>query len=108
MPTWYLQDFRKIVQNASQCQADLMVMVRTDAIAAEGYEEGLRRGRLYAENGAELIFIEALLSDQQLHDAAAEFRNSKALLVANMIEGRPKTPYKSPLELHQMGFGIAL
>jgi 2-methylisocitrate lyase-like PEP mutase family enzyme len=92
----------------AKSQADLMVMARTDAVAAEGFEEGLRRGLLYAENGAELIFIEALLNDQQLGDAAAEFGNSQALLVANMIEGSPKTPYKSPLELHKMGFGIAL
>jgi len=92
----------------ARCQEDLMVMARTDAIASEGFGEGLRRGQLYAESGAELIFIEALLSDQQLSDAAQEFRNSDALLVANMIEGSPKTPYKSPHELHEMGFGIAL
>ncbi len=92
----------------ARSQADLMVMARTDAIAADGFSEGLRRGQLYAENGAELIFIEALLDDQQLADAAAEFKNSNALLVANMIEGSPKTPYKSPRELHEMGFGIAL
>lgn len=89
-------------------QKDFMVMARTDAIAAHGFEEGLRRGQLYAENGAELIFIEALLSDEQLRDAAQEFKNSESLLVANMIEGSPKTPYKSPRELHEMGFGIAL
>lgn len=92
----------------ARSQDDLMVMARTDAIASDGFKEGIRRGQLYADNGAELIFIEALLSDQQLNDAAAEFKNSKALLVANMIEGSPKTPYKSPLELHKMGFGVAL
>lgn len=92
----------------ARSQEDLMVMARTDAVAADGFAEGVRRGHLYAENGAELIFIEALLSDQQLADAAGEFRNSSALLVANMIEGSPKTPYKSPRELHEMGFGVAL
>lgn len=89
-------------------QDDLMVMARTDAVASDGFAEGLRRGKLYAEHGAELIFIEALLDDRQLEDAAREFKDSKALLVANMIEGSPKTPYKSPLELHRMGFGIGL
>ena len=92
----------------ARSQEDLMVMARTDAVAADGFAEGVRRGHLYAENGAELIFIEALLSDRQLVDAAGEFRNSTALLVANMIEGSPKTPYKSPRELHEIGFGVAL
>lgn len=92
----------------ARCQDDLMVMARTDAVAADGFTEGLRRGQLYAKHGAELIFIEALLDDRQLADAAAAFKGSEALLVANMIEGSPKTPYKSPRELHEMGFGIGL
>jgi 2-methylisocitrate lyase-like PEP mutase family enzyme len=92
----------------ARCQDDLMVMARTDAVAADGFAEGLRRGQLYAEHGAELIFIEALLDDRQLADAAAAFKGSEALLVANMIEGSPKTPYKSPRELHEMGFDIGL
>ncbi len=81
------QNVKKIVPKAFQCQADLMVMARTYAIAAKGYEEGLRRGLLYAENDAELIFIEPLLKNQQLRDAAAAFKDSRVLLVANMIEG---------------------
>jgi 2-methylisocitrate lyase-like PEP mutase family enzyme len=92
----------------ARSQDDLMIMARTDAVAGDGFAEGLRRGMLYAENGAELIFIEALLSDTQLTDAAAAFRGASALLVANMIEGSPKTPYKSPRQLHEMGFGIGL
>ena len=89
-------------------QSDLLVMARTDAIAPFGFEEGIRRGHLYTEAGAKLLFIEALLDDRQLADAAAEFKSSPALIIANMIEGSPKTPYKSPLELHRMGYDLAL
>ena len=39
---------------------------------------------------------------------ADEFKDSPVFSLANMIEGSPKTPYKSPLELHKMGFDIAL
>lgn len=92
----------------AKSQKDFMVMARTDSIGPYGFEEGMRRGHLYAEAGAEMIFIEALEGDQQLADAAQEFRNSGVLLVANMIEGSPKTPYKSPHELHQMGYGMGL
>ena len=89
-------------------QEDLMVMARTDAISPYGFEEGIRRGHLYVEAGAEMLFIEALLSDDQLKDTAKEFKNSKTITIANMIEGSPKTPYKSPYELHRMGFDMAL
>ncbi|MFC2035537.1 oxaloacetate decarboxylase [Chloroflexota bacterium] len=92
----------------AESQEDIMVMARTDAISSLGIDEAIRRAYLYAEAGAELIFIEAPEDDKQLARVAAEFRCSPILSLANMIEGSPKTPYKSPQELHQMGFGIAL
>jgi 2-methylisocitrate lyase-like PEP mutase family enzyme len=55
-----------------------------------------------------MIFIEAPEDERQLARAASEFKNTPVLSVANMIEGSPKTPYKSPRELHEMGFAIAL
>ena len=89
-------------------QDDLVVMARTDAIAAAGFDEAIRRGHLYTEAGAQMLFIEAPEDDDQLARAAAEFSDTDVLSVANMIEGSPKTPYKSPRELHEMGFEIAL
>jgi methylisocitrate lyase len=89
-------------------QDDLLVMARTDAISPFGFEEGIRRGHLYVEAGARMLFIEALMNDQQLADTAKEFKNSNVSIVANMIEGSPKTPYKSPYEIHKMGYDMAL
>jgi 2-methylisocitrate lyase-like PEP mutase family enzyme len=86
----------------------MMVMARTDAIASMGFEEALARARLYAEAGARLIFVEAPEDEKQLLGAAEAFRGTPVLSLANMIEGSPKTPYKSPRELHEMGFAIAL
>ncbi len=92
----------------AQSQKDFLVMARTDAISPLGFEEGLKRGQLYADAGAELIFIEALEGEEQLLRATEAFKGLKVVLVANMIEGSPKTPYKSPRELHEMGYGMAL
>jgi len=89
-------------------QEDLMVMARTDAISPFGFQEGIRRGHLYAEAGAKMLFIEALLTEDQLVDTANEFKNSTAYIIANMIEGSPKTPYKSPYELQKMGYDMVL
>jgi 2,3-dimethylmalate lyase len=92
----------------AQSQADLTVMARTDAVSPHGFEEGLRRGHLYAEAGARMIFIEALEGEDQLVETARAFQHSKTVAVANMIEGSPKTPYMSPYDLHRMGFAMAL
>ena len=92
----------------AESQQDLMVMARTDAIATSGIDEALNRARLYAEVGAHIIFIEAPENEEQLALAANEFKDSSILSIANMIEGSPKTPYKSPRELHKMGFALAL
>jgi 2-methylisocitrate lyase-like PEP mutase family enzyme len=89
-------------------QDDFAVMARTDALAVEGFGEALRRGRLYAETGARLVFVEAPEDDAQLEQIPKELAGSGALAVANMIEGSPITPYKSPLELHRMGYPVAL
>ncbi len=50
----------------AESQQDMMVMARTDAIAAHGFDEALRRGRLYAEAGAKIVFIEAPEDEKQL------------------------------------------
>jgi len=92
----------------AESQEDMMVMARTDAIASFGIDEAVRRAHLYAEAGARLIFIEAAEDDAQLVRAAAEFKDSPVLSIANMIEGSPKTPYKSARDLQEMGFGMAL
>jgi 2,3-dimethylmalate lyase len=92
----------------AESQEDMMVMARTDALAVHGIDEAVRRARLYADAGARIIFIEAPEDEDQLRRAANEFKGSPVLSIANMIEGSPKTPYKSPRELHQMGFAIAL
>jgi 2-methylisocitrate lyase-like PEP mutase family enzyme len=80
--------------------ADLVVIARTDAIAVEGLEAGVARARAYAEAGADLIFVEAATSDEQL---AALPRLIPAPLVANMVEGG-KTPLHSVAELGGMGY----
>ena len=79
---------------------DLVVIARTDAIAVEGFDAGIERARAYAAAGADLIFVEAATSDEQL---AALPGLVPAPLVANMVEGG-KTPLHSVPELQAMGY----
>ena len=79
---------------------DLVIIARTDAVAVEGFEAGVARARAYAHAGADLIFVEAATTDEQL---AALPKLVPAPLVANMVEGG-KTPLHSVAELGEMGY----
>lgn len=67
-----------------------LIMARTDTRAINGFEDAVRRGHLYAEAGAEALFIEALRDRREVEAIAKEFAGS-VYLFANMIEGG-KTP----------------
>ena len=48
---------------------DFVVIARTDAIAVEGFNAGLERAHAYREAGADVLFIEAMTSEEQLAEA---------------------------------------
>lgn len=79
---------------------ELVVIARTDAIAVEGFEAGVARARAYAHAGADLLFVEAATTDEQL---AALPGLIPVPLVANMVEGG-RTPLHSVAELNAMGY----
>lgn len=79
-----------------------LIMARTDTRAINGFEDAVRRGHLYAEAGAEALFIEALRDRREVEAIAKEFAGS-VYLFANMIEGG-KTPIISAGELKAMGY----
>ncbi|WP_288657220.1 oxaloacetate decarboxylase [uncultured Duodenibacillus sp.] len=80
-----------------------LIMARTDTRAINGFEDAVRRGHLYAEAGAEALFIEALRDRREVEAIAKEFAGSGVYLFANMIEGG-KTPIISAGELKAMGY----
>lgn len=89
------------------CEARLdpntVIMARTDSRAVYGFEDAVARGRLYADSGAEILFIEALRSRDELERIARAFEGSGVYLFANMIEGG-KTPIIPAQELKNLGF----
>ena len=62
---------------------DLVIMARTDALAVHGLDEAIRRGILYAEAGADLIFVEAVRSRDEMGLVNREIPTPT---LANMIE----------------------
>src|SRR5919108_55840 len=93
----------KAAQDARKSK-DFIIVARTDARASRGLKEAINRGKLYYEAGADVIFIEAPTSSNELHQIANEI---DAPLVANMIE-EGVTPNLSAEQLFNMGYTISL
>ena len=85
--------------------SELVIIARTDARAMLGLEEAIDRGHAYLEAGADVLFIEAPQSVEDLQTIGAAFNNVP--LFANMIEGG-KTPCLSREELQDLGFKIVV
>lgn len=83
---------------------DFIIVARTDARAPVGLEEAIERGKAYRKAGADVIFVEAPRSVEELKKVANEI---DAPLVANMIEGGA-TPNLSASELLRIGYRIAV
>lgn len=83
---------------------DVMLIARTDAIAVNGLEDALDRGAAYAEAGADILFIEAPTSIEQMRTITSQI---KTYHIANMVEGG-KTPILPNSQLEEIGFKIAI
>ncbi len=85
---------------------DTLIIARTDAIAVEGFERAIERAIKYAEAGADLLFVEAPTTRDDLARIAAAL-HGRAPLMANMVEGG-KTPPLSAAELEAIGFALVI
>jgi 2-methylisocitrate lyase-like PEP mutase family enzyme len=89
----------------TRASPDTLIIARTDAVAVEGFERAIERASLYKQAGADMLFVEAPKSRDDLA------RITKALpgvpLMANMVEGG-KTPILPAQELEQTGFALVI
>jgi 2-methylisocitrate lyase-like PEP mutase family enzyme len=82
---------------------DFIIIARTDAIAVNGLDDAVARGWLYEKAGADVVFLEAPTTVEELKVAANSFG---VPTMANLIEGG-MTPFLSAAELQELGFSIA-
>ena len=83
-----------------------LIVGRTDAAAVDDLDRAIERGRLYAEAGADILFIEAPRTRDDLAKIAKEL-GSTAPLLANMVE-RGNTPLLTGDELAGIGFRLVI
>jgi 2-methylisocitrate lyase-like PEP mutase family enzyme len=84
----------------------LFIIARTDAIAVNGVDDALRRGKMYLKAGADGIYIEGPRNLKELEAVGRAFKGEP--LVVTMLEGGGVTPWASPQEFHKLGFNMIL
>ena len=94
----HIQKIRAAVE--ARDNKNITIIARTDSLATHGVDEAIRRGNLYKEAGADVIFVDAPNSKDELRRIASGI---KAPLAVNMLEGG-RTPLLPLEELKEMGF----
>lgn len=82
----------------------LVIIARTDARAVLGLEAALERANAYVEAGADVIFVEAPQSEEEMKQICSTLQ---VPLLANMVEGG-KTPFLKAERLSEMGYKMAI
>ena len=94
------------IRAACDARDDVAIVARTDAIAVEGFDAALDRACAYVEAGADIVFVEAPRSVDEMR-RVVEVLGSRAPLVANMVEGG-LTPILSLAALDALGFRLVI
>ena len=98
----YIQKLRAALAACSN--KDFTIVARTDARAPLGFDEAIERGKMYYKEGADVVFVEAPQSEDELREIPKKI---DAPLLANMIENGV-TPNFSANELKSMGYSMVV
>ncbi|MBO9447447.1 isocitrate lyase/phosphoenolpyruvate mutase family protein [Ruegeria sp. R14_0] len=90
----------------ARARSETLIIARTDAIAVEGFSAAIERAETYLEAGADVLFLEAPQSREQLTSIADRFA-PRVPLLANMVEGGA-TPILGADDLEAQGFSIVI
>lgn len=98
----YIQKLRAAVTASKN--KNFIIVARTDARAPLGIDEAIERGKMYRKEGADVVFVEAPQSEEELREIPKKIN---APLLANMIENGV-TPTFSADELKSMGYSMVV
>jgi methylisocitrate lyase len=94
----------KVKAAAAARNADTVIIARTDSLQVTGLDDAIDRCNLYAEAGADVVFVDAPRTREQLVDIASRV---DAPLLVNMSE-TGRTPAIATAELEAMGYRIVI
>jgi 2-methylisocitrate lyase-like PEP mutase family enzyme len=87
----------------ARCDDAFAIIARTDALAIEGLDGMLRRARAYAEAGADMIFADAIRTEEQIKRLVDTARVPVTVNMGFGIRARPTTPLISIKRLAEIG-----
>ncbi|AJE48424.1 isocitrate lyase/PEP mutase family protein [Celeribacter indicus] len=102
-----LDEARSRIRAAVDARQDenMLIVARTDARATDGYNEALDRAAAFVEDGADITFVEAPQSVEELRGIPAALKDTPQLV--NLVVGG-RTPILDASELGEMGFSLIL
>jgi len=86
----------------AQREEGMVIIARTDALSVSGLEEAIRRAKIYRETGADMTFVEAVETVEQMR---AVIKGTRGPHMANMIPGG-RSPSLSAKELQSIGYDL--
>ncbi len=89
---------------AARGDNDLVIIGRTDALAAAGLDEAIQRARRYRDVGADIVFVDTV---KRIDDARAVAQALEGPLMISVVEGN-ETAVLTPDDLSQMGYALAI
>jgi len=94
------------IKVAAEARRDpnMLIVARTDARTTLGLDEAIRRGQIYADAGADVIFIESPETEAEMQAIGKAIRKP---LLANMVEGG-RTPILPAKRLAEIGYAMAI
>ncbi len=88
----------------ARSEDDLVIIARTDALQPNGLDDAIERCNAYAEAGADVVFVDAPGSAEELAEVADRV---EGISLANMSE-TGRTPVMTAAELEAMGYGVVI
>lgn len=104
IPTADMVEKVKVALAAREDPDDTLIIARTDARQVEGFEAALGRGLAYQDAGADIVFVEALESEEEMRAACERI---SVPMVANMADGG-RTPILPVDTLRDIGYRLAI
>lgn len=100
------EEFASKIRAAVEARTDpdLVIIARTDAIAVDGFDDALRRSELAVKAGADMLFVEAPTSEEQIERVARTF--DTPLLFNYAPSGR--TPLLPFSRLRELGYAVII
>jgi 2-methylisocitrate lyase-like PEP mutase family enzyme len=104
VPTEDMAEKIRVAAAARQDKENFLIIARTDARASEGLDGAISRLHAYREAGADILFLEAPHSVDEMREACAAF---DAPMMANMADGG-LTPILPAAQLEDLGYAFAI